>query len=525
MGGTESKATSNTEKYLLANFEKVQTAGTSTFKDYRFGNATLWRRKPEADPNDPGLLLLKEKWSMNEHEYNKYKHCMLARKALADTPGGEQYLCKLMHSEDSVETSWCSKHYKNCSAYEYHEKSLAEELKSRKRLPHHDIDNKYFSEPELWYILRAISGGSASLKTRGLAHGDIQPRHVLITSDEDQQKEGGLKLIEEPLIMQYFTGFDRMILEGDYHCALSPEQMKVLHDNRNTRGSITPEAFISRPPYTEKDEVYGIGITTLCSALNNPITVYYDYDTYEVRHTKIKEDLDQLRSMEYSPEFINVLEAMLHHDPQERANIADIQGFCNEYTNIVEPEEIMENDGGYINSTNLGGYHGNEVYQQPNARGGNFSHGPGGWQNQALGPLQPNLRSAPESHPANLSQQVPQSYNQGALARSAGVQAPQPGNVYAHALPRDSHVLNAPVSRTEAPSSAPHYKPSPIGHSQAFPLQQGAYRMDDSMKRNLEENYERTVRDGKVVYLPKNSQRPANGGYAANPGIAGNRRV
>lgn len=263
---------------------------------------------------------------------------MEKRKSLNNNPNGETYLCRLMHSNETSESSWCSKYFKNCSAWEFHSESLAEELRRRKRLPHQDIDQKYFKEPELWYILRVLSGASTSLASVGLKQGDVQPRHLLIVKNDENPDEGGLKVIEQPLIMQYFTGFDRMLLEADYHAAISPEQMKVLRDNQSPNGTIRPEAYVSRPPYTEKDEIYSMGITQLCASMNNPITDYYDYDNLRIKEGQITADLAELEKKNYSENYVNTLRKMLVPYASERYNLQQVHNIANEYSQIVEPQ-------------------------------------------------------------------------------------------------------------------------------------------------------------------------------------------
>ena len=130
-------------------------------------------------------------------------------------------LADIIDTENVVESNWCAKYYKTHIAVEYSEESLAEELLRRRRLTRDD-PGKWMSEPEMWYVIRGVSSACAALEQNGLLHGDIQPRHILITNDER------IKLFEAPLLNQYFTGANRMVQEGDYHAALSPQELDAL---------------------------------------------------------------------------------------------------------------------------------------------------------------------------------------------------------------------------------------------------------------------------------------------------------
>lgn len=179
----------------------------------------------------------------------------------------------------------------------------------------------------MWYIIRAVVGGAKSLRNHGLSHGDIQPRHVLI------DPEGGIKLTEAPLINQYFTGYNRMAFEADYHAALSPEQLAVLANRK-------PDVAAD---YTEKDEVYSAGITALCSATNNPITEYYDYTNYTVKNAAINNSLQQMGNLGYSNELVQTIGRMLNQDPSSRATLDQIDVIANKPHDVVEQYEVAPN--------------------------------------------------------------------------------------------------------------------------------------------------------------------------------------
>ena len=182
-------------------------------------------------------------------------------------------------------------------------------------------------EPEVWYILRSLAGGATALRSKGLYHGDIQPRHLLVNP------EGGVKLIEAPLINQYFTGYNRMAFEADYHAALSPEQLEVLRLQR-------PDV---KKGYSQSDEVYSIGITALSSATNLPITAFYDYNTFQINQQKINTALQSMKQHGYSDELINTVASMLERDADQRATLDQINGVANSPHEVVTEYQVDNN--------------------------------------------------------------------------------------------------------------------------------------------------------------------------------------
>lgn len=162
------------------------------------------------------------------------------------------------------------------------------------------------------------------MRSKGLFHGDIQPRHVLVNP------EGSIKLIETPLINQYFTGYNRMSLEKDYHAALSPEQMDVLRLRR----------VEAKKNYHEKDEVYSIGITSLCAATNNPITAFYNYGNLTVNQVTINDALGGMEDLGYSEELIDTIAGMLHQDPDVRSPLDMVDEIANRPHELIDDYEV-----------------------------------------------------------------------------------------------------------------------------------------------------------------------------------------
>jgi len=274
---------------------------------------------------------------------------------------------------------------------EYSEESLAEELLRRRRLTRDD-PGKWMSEPEMWYVIRSVASASAALEQNGLLHGDIQPRHILITNDET------IKLFEAPLLSQYFTGANRMLQEQDYHAAVSPQELDALRndlvyrtlnpgivahnvgtpvtvapvdprnmknaDQRTSSGDTILRSHLqgSFPDYNvrhihnEKDEVFSLGITSLCAACNNPLADFYDYKTVELNRPKIAQKIAFMRELGYSQELINLISGMLQEDPAQRLSMSQVLQI------VSRPHTVINTAGGMptvIGASTAGGPIGN----------------------------------------------------------------------------------------------------------------------------------------------------------------------
>jgi hypothetical protein len=351
----------NSETKLTPNFTKAMDTYSYTrdIEDYRFGRAQLWTKKGTKDR--PEYAIVKEKWSMTESDYNNYNKYMQTRRNIH-----HENLANVLISDNKTDSSWCSKYYKTHIAMEYSEESLADELLRRRRLTRDD-PGKWMDEPTMWYIIRAVANGCATLESHGLLHGDIQPRHIFIMPDET------VKLFEAPLLSQYFNGYNRMLQEQDYNAALSPQELEALRsdelyrtlnpglavhqpvDNRfssgiqgilddkkiyndDVRNSNLGGTFQDRRVryvHNEKDEVFALGITALCAACNNPLTDFYDMKTLSLNGERIGQKLNFMRELGYSGQLTNLVTSMIAVNPAQRPSLAQILSVVNQPYSVV----------------------------------------------------------------------------------------------------------------------------------------------------------------------------------------------
>ena len=172
------------------------------------------------------------------------------------------------------------------------------------------------SEPEIWYIQAGLAFACVELKQKGIFHGDIQPNNILI----DQESQ--IKLIDTPLFSDYKDGYERLRNKEAYYSAQSPQQLS------NLRAS---DIISNADP--EKSDVFSIGITTLCSVVNNPITSFYDFSNYEIVNEKIEEKQALMLQQRYSNELIRVIGNCLSKEESQRPSFENLCEYIRPHMN------------------------------------------------------------------------------------------------------------------------------------------------------------------------------------------------
>lgn len=92
-------------------------------------------------------------------------------------------LPKIHGYQNVTDSQWCSNFYKSVTAYEYYDKTLADDLLVKRRMTNDD-PAKHLTEPEMWYFVRNIAQACDTLNNNGILHGDIQPRHIFLTPED-----------------------------------------------------------------------------------------------------------------------------------------------------------------------------------------------------------------------------------------------------------------------------------------------------------------------------------------------------
>jgi serine/threonine protein kinase len=213
----------------------------------------------------------------------------------------------------------CSTFYKHFMAFEYYPKNMEQEIEDKNGNKQHEFYSKYYSEPEVWYIIDALVSLLMSFKERGYHHGDIQPKNIFI------DPHGFIKMSDNSLINYGRTGYLKMIFEPGYKAALSPQLLlayrsKELHPNHDPI----------------KSDIFSIGITCLCAALNTNIGHYYNFTTHTLNSDNIKRSYDEMSRLGFSHQLISTIQGFLDENEDRRTSIEEIYSFLSKYQEAIK---------------------------------------------------------------------------------------------------------------------------------------------------------------------------------------------
>ena len=209
----------------------------------------------------------------------------------------------------------CSTFYKHFMAFEYYPKNLEQEIEDKNGNKNHEFYAKYYSEPEVWYIIDALISLLMSFRTREYHHGDIQPKNIFI------DPHGFIKLCDNSLINYGRTGYLKMIFEPGYKAPLSPQLLNAFKSK---------ELHPSHDPI--KSDIFSIGITCLCAALNTSISNYYNFaGTPTLLQEKINQSYDKMSELGFSHQLISTIQGFLDTNEDRRTPIEEIFGFLSNF--------------------------------------------------------------------------------------------------------------------------------------------------------------------------------------------------
>ena len=132
-------------------------------------------------------------------------------------------------------------------------------------------------------------------------------------------QHGFVKLIDSSLINYGETGYSRAMFTGKYRAALSPKlmhslkykELKPVHD-------------------PSKSDIFSIGITTLCAALNNKLDDFYDWSKGVIEWDSIKMALIRMNELGFSKQLIGTVEGMLKENESQRIGCDELNYFLEE---------------------------------------------------------------------------------------------------------------------------------------------------------------------------------------------------
>ncbi|KAL4494442.1 hypothetical protein ABPG72_019852 [Tetrahymena utriculariae] len=270
-------------------------------KDPRFGDIQIYKEK-----GTDKYVFLKGHWCGDEENYNQFlRQCN--RRIKINHPN----VLKMIGFNQHSETQICGDFSKINCYYEYYSLNLEKELE--KRYP----EQKYFSEPEIWYLIDSMVNACSFFESNKIYHGDIRPTNVLLTVS------GQVKLADNGIVNQSKNGYNKALFDGDAPY-LSPLLINALANKEK------------RPSHNHfKSDVYSLGMTMLeCCTLFKALN-FYDYSSCEIRFNLIEDSLQKVRLM-YSGFLVNLIREMLNREEFQRPTFHEISAILTPYRQQIQ---------------------------------------------------------------------------------------------------------------------------------------------------------------------------------------------
>ncbi|EAR95135.1 protein kinase (macronuclear) [Tetrahymena thermophila SB210] len=270
-------------------------------KDPRFGDIQIYKEK-----GTDRYVFLKGHWCGDEENYNQFlRQCN--RRIKINHPN----VLKMIGFNQHSETQICGDFSKINCYYEYYSLNLEKELE--KRFP----EQKYFTEPEIWYLIDSIVNACSFFESNKIYHGDIRPINVLLTV------AGQVKLADNGIVNQSKNGYAKALFDGDTPY-LSPLLMNAFANKEK------------RPSHNHfKSDVYSLGMTMLeCCSLFKALN-FYDYSSCEIRYNLIEDFLQKARLM-YSGFLVNLIREMLNREEFQRPTFHEISAILTPYRQQIQ---------------------------------------------------------------------------------------------------------------------------------------------------------------------------------------------
>lgn len=275
----------------------------------RYGKVKFYSKKN--NPNE--IIMTKDYWTNNLDESTSYDEMVEVRKDIS-----HDNLAKCYVHDVSQENQFFTEFYKHSTAHEYHDHNLYKEIAARKK------DETEFSENEVWYYANAMVDLDEHLKENSLGtpHGDLQPKTLMLS------EEGDVKIMDNAIVTNK-DAYQKCNFNDDYFAPIAPELLTDLQKNK-----VNPDNV-----YSDKQEVWAIGITSLAAASGNYPEDYYNWSQKEYIRDKIDEDLDSLNGKK-SPEQIMFIRKCLEHEPEDRWGLSEANEFLKPYKGLAKTKRL-----------------------------------------------------------------------------------------------------------------------------------------------------------------------------------------
>lgn len=232
----------------------------------------------------------------------------------------------------------CSSFYKHYMALEYYPKNMEQEIEDKLGNKTHEFYAKYYSEPEVWYIVDTIVSLLTSFKERGYHHGDIQPKNIFI------DPHGFIKISDNSLVNYGRTGYLKMVYEPGYKAALSPQLLTALQSKA---------LYPNHDPI--KSDIWAVGITALCAALNLRIDNFYDFTLGTLRKDAFKVSYDKMSSLGFSHQLISTIQGFLDESEDRRTTLEEAHTFLSKYMDAIKRGQQSFSNRGSVAPGHVGG--------------------------------------------------------------------------------------------------------------------------------------------------------------------------
>jgi len=191
--------------------------------------------------------------------------------------------------------------------YEYNFYVLMElaEIDWEKEINNRKKSNNYYTEGEIYKIMRQLIKAFSELQKNYITHRDIKPQNILIVNNNYKIGDFGEAKITEGnnIIKQSIKGTE-LYMSPILFTALNKRQSIIIHN-------------------TFKSDVFSLG---MCLFLAATLTFKSLYDIREVKDSKvIKKILEKYLIVKYSYNFVNILVKMLEVDENLRPDFIELE--------------------------------------------------------------------------------------------------------------------------------------------------------------------------------------------------------
>ena len=277
----------------------------------RYGKVKFYSKKN----NSNEIIMTKDYWTNNLDESTSYDEMVELRKDIS-----HDNLARCYVHDVSQENQFFTEFYKHSTAHEYHDHNLYKEIAARKN----SEPPRAFSENEVWYYAHSMVDLDEHLKEEslGTVHGDLQPKTLMLND------EGNVKVMDNAIVTNK-DAYQKANFEDDYFAPLPPEQLEDLKINK-----VNPDNT-----YSDKSEIWAVGITSLSAATGRFPEEYYDWNKKEYLGDLVDEDLDSLQGRK-SPEQIAFIKSCLQEDPDQRWSIEEANQYFKPYKNLAKKKQL-----------------------------------------------------------------------------------------------------------------------------------------------------------------------------------------